>query len=60
MKAVLDKKCKNDASCLRKYKYFDLKHKKSEILRPRTFEWGVTSSGCSVTCGVGECATSES
>ena len=56
MKAVLNKKCKNNAKCLQKYSYFDLKHKKSEIMRPRTFEWAMISSGCSVTCGIGNFA----
>ena len=53
MKAVLNKKCKSDSKCLQKYNYFDLKHKKSEITRPGTFEWVMVSSGCSVNCGIG-------
>ena len=53
MKAVLNKKCRSDPGCLHKYSYFDLKHKKSEIALPKTFEWVMVSSGCSVTCGIG-------
>eukprot|EP00795_Rhopilema_esculentum_P010253 gene10253-18947_t len=53
MKAVLQKKCSQDAKCLERYKFFDLKHKKSEITRPKSFEWVTVSTGCSVTCGIG-------
>ena len=55
MKAVLQKKCSQDAKCLERYKFFDLKHKKSEITRPKSFEWVTVSTGCSVTCGIGTC-----
>ena len=54
MKAVLRKKCSSDEKCFERYKYFDLKHKKSGIERPKDFEWVILSSGCSVTCGTGQ------
>ena len=54
MKAILNKKCKSDQKCMARYKYFDLKHKKSEITRPKVFEWTTISTGCSVTCGIGK------
>ncbi len=55
MKTVLLKRCSGNDKCLMKYKYFDMKHKRTEITRHDDFEWVVLSSGCSLTCGVGKC-----
>ena len=56
MKTVVMKKCLGDNLCLSKYEYYNLKRKKTEVPKPGDFEWVLSSSGCSATCGSGKYA----
>eukprot|EP00794_Sanderia_malayensis_P015856 gene15856-17454_t len=53
MRTILRRRCAGEMKCLARFKYFDLKRKRTEVPTASKFEWAVLSSGCSVTCGVG-------